>query len=75
MLRLAAGQAETAPADGHEVDCVLSLTGRDALLVGFRRRALWRTMATGVLAYGRRPWLGLRFNTLFRPPYRRLTPA
>lgn len=69
VLRLDAGRARTAPADGRAVDCVLSLSGRDALLVGFRRRKLWRAIASGgALAYGRRPWLGLRFNTLFQLP-------
>jgi len=69
VIRLAAGQARTAPAGGGEVDCVLSLSGCDALLVGFRRRRLWRAMASGgALAFGRRPWLGLRFNTLFQMP-------
>jgi len=41
----------------------------DALLVAFHRRELWRAIASGgALAYGRRPWLGLRFHTLFRLP-------
>jgi hypothetical protein len=69
VLRLDAGQARTAPAGGHKVDCVLSLSGCDALLVGFRRRKLWQAIAGGgALAHGRRPWLGLRFATLFRLP-------
>ncbi|BFU44641.1 maleylpyruvate isomerase N-terminal domain-containing protein [Krasilnikovia sp. MM14-A1004] len=69
VVRLDAGQAWALPADGREVDCVLSLSGCDALLVGFHRRGLWRSIATGgALAFGRRPWLGLRFHTLFRLP-------
>jgi hypothetical protein len=70
VIRLDGGQARTAPSGGGgEVDCVLSLSGCDALLVGFRRRRLWRAMASGgALAYGRRPWLGLRFTTLFQLP-------
>lgn len=69
VIRLDAGQADTVPADGREVDCVLSLSGCDALLVGFRRRGLWRAIASGgALSFGRRPWLGLRFPTLFRLP-------
>jgi uncharacterized protein (TIGR03083 family) len=69
VIQFDAGQARALPADGHEVDCVLRLSGCDALLVGFRRRELWRAMATGgAFAFGRRPWLGLRFNTLFRLP-------
>jgi hypothetical protein len=69
VLRLAGGQAQVAPAGDPGVDCVLSLSGCDALLVGFRRRKLWQAMASGgAFAFGRRPWLGLRFNTLFRLP-------
>ncbi|MFF5290107.1 maleylpyruvate isomerase N-terminal domain-containing protein [Paractinoplanes globisporus] len=69
VLQLDAGRASTVPADGREVDCVLSLSGCDALLVGFHRRKLWHAIASGgALAYGRRPWLGLRFHSLFRLP-------
>ena len=69
VVRVDAGRAWTVPADGREVDCVLSLSGCDALLVGFRRRKLWQAIASGgALAVGRRPWLGLRFHTLFRLP-------
>ncbi|GAB1692128.1 maleylpyruvate isomerase N-terminal domain-containing protein [Krasilnikovia sp. M28-CT-15] len=69
VIRVKDGQARTVPADGGAVDCVLSLSGCDALLVGFRRRKLWQAIASGgALAFGRRPWLGLRFNTLFRLP-------
>lgn len=69
VLRLEGGLARAVPADGSEVDCALSLSGCDALLVGFRRRKLWRAIASGgALATGRRPWLGLRFPALFRLP-------
>jgi len=69
VIRVDAGQARTAPADGRDVDCVLSLSGCDALLVGFRRRKLWQAIASGgALAFGRRPWLGLRFHRLFQLP-------
>ncbi|MCU7726939.1 maleylpyruvate isomerase N-terminal domain-containing protein [Actinoplanes sp. KI2] len=69
VLQVAEGQATAEPADGREVDCVLSLSACGALLVGFRRRKLWQAIAAGgALATGRRPWLGLRFNTLFRLP-------
>jgi hypothetical protein len=70
VLRLDEGKARALPAGGAEApDCVLSLTGRDALLVGFRRRRLWRSIASGgALSFGRRPWLGLRFHALFQLP-------
>jgi hypothetical protein len=69
VLRVDAGRARAVPADGREVDCVLSLSGCDALLVGFRRRKLWQAIASGgAFAFGRRPWLGLRFHTVFQLP-------
>jgi uncharacterized protein (TIGR03083 family) len=69
VFQFEAGQCRAVPADGREVDCVLSLSGCDALLVGFRRRKLWRAIASGgALATGRRPWLGTRFPALFRLP-------
>lgn len=69
VLRVDDGRAEAGPVDGREADCVLSLSGCDALLVGFRRRKLWQSMVTGgAFAFGRHPWLGLRFHTLFRLP-------
>ncbi|GLW27743.1 maleylpyruvate isomerase N-terminal domain-containing protein [Actinoplanes regularis] len=69
VLRLDDVQARVVAADGGEVDCVLSLSACDALLVGFRRRKLWQAMASGgAFAFGRKPWLGLRFNTLFQLP-------
>jgi hypothetical protein len=69
MLRLENGKAWAAPVEGREADCLLSLSGVDALLVGFRRRQLWQSIASGgAFAFGRQPWLGLRFHTLFRLP-------
>jgi hypothetical protein len=36
------------------------------LLIGYGRLPVWRGIATGkALAFGRRPWLGPRFPTLF----------
>jgi len=67
VLRVANGIARAERADGQDVDCVLSLSADSALLVGFRRQPLWRAVAGGsIVAYGRRPWLGLRFPALFR---------
>lgn len=69
VIRVEAGRAWAVPADGRGVDCVLSLSACDALLVGFRRRKLWQAIGSGgAFAFGHRPWLGLRFNTLFRLP-------
>ncbi|WP_189335428.1 maleylpyruvate isomerase N-terminal domain-containing protein [Actinoplanes ianthinogenes] len=69
VIQLEAGRARSLPAGDVEPDCVLSLSGCDALLVGFHRRSLWRAIAGGgAFATGRRPWLGLRFPSLFQLP-------
>ncbi|RAG82215.1 hypothetical protein DN069_28810 [Streptacidiphilus pinicola] len=70
VLRIADGRCRAEPAgasgSGEPVDCVISLTGAAALHTGFSRRPLWRAMATGgAFAFGRRPWLGPTFHTLF----------
>jgi hypothetical protein len=70
-VRVAGGVATTGPVDGDTtgVDCVLSLAPDAALLVGFRRRSVWRAVATGQsFASGRRPWWGPRFPGLFLHP-------
>lgn len=68
-LSVADGKAECFEAGGRDVDCVLTLDPRAALLIGFSRRSLAQTLLTGgVIAYGRRPWLGLRFPSLFATP-------
>jgi hypothetical protein len=66
VLTVDGGTARAQPADTERVDCVISLTACAALLVGFRRQPLWRAVLSGAsMAYGRRPWLGLRFPSLF----------
>lgn len=66
LLRVADGAARSEAVDGAEADCVLSLAGYTALLVGFRRIPVWRAIATGqALSYGRRAWLGPRFSGYF----------
>jgi len=66
VLRIADGRAESEPADGRAVDCVLTLSAYDALLMGYDRVPAWRVIASGkAWASGRRPWLGLRFDHLF----------
>lgn len=68
-LRVADGNAECFEAGGRGVDCVLTLDPRAALLIGFSRRSLAHTVLSGgVIAHGRRPWLGLRFPSLFTTP-------
>jgi uncharacterized protein (TIGR03083 family) len=66
VLRIADGRAWSEPADGRNVDCVLTLSAYHALLMGYDRVPLWRVIAGGkARAAGRRPWLGLRFDRLF----------
>jgi uncharacterized protein (TIGR03083 family) len=66
VLRIADGTASSEVADGQRVDCVLSLSAYPALLIGFNRVPVWRVIASGHAgAFGRRPWLGLRFHRLF----------
>ena len=71
-MRIADGTAESLEAGeraGRNVDCVISLDPRAALLVGFGRSSLARAMLNGgAVASGRRPWLGLRFTSLFATP-------
>ena len=69
VVRIAEGKAECFEAGAREVDCMITLDPRAALLIGFGRRSLARaTLAGGVLAGGRKPWLGLRFPSLFATP-------
>jgi len=65
VLRIADGRAQSEPADGRAVDCVLTLSAYHALLMGYDRVPAWRVIASGkARASGRRPWLGLRFDQL-----------
>lgn len=72
LMRIADGRAEcfeAAVRAASKVDCVISLDPRAALLIGFGRSSLARAILNGAaLAGGRRPWLGLRFATLFATP-------
>jgi len=66
ILRIADGRAWSEAAGRLPVDCILSLSGYYALLMGFNRIPVWRAIASGrARAFGRRPWLGLRFSNLF----------
>jgi hypothetical protein len=69
VLRIADGKASCEVGESRDVDCILSLSAYDALLMGFGRVPVWRVIASGkALSYGRRPWLGPRFNRLFVTP-------
>jgi hypothetical protein len=48
------------------VDCHISADPVNYLLVGYGRKSQWGPMLTGKLvAWGRKPWLGLKFARLF----------
>jgi uncharacterized protein (TIGR03083 family) len=68
VIRVADGTAEARPAGGP-VDCVISADPVTYLLVVYGRMSLGRALLRGgILAKGRRPWLGLRFKNLFFNP-------
>jgi uncharacterized protein (TIGR03083 family) len=69
VIRVADGTAEVRAAAGGPVDCVISADPVTFLLVAYGRMPLGRALLRGgVLAWGRRPWLGLRFKNLFFNP-------
>ena len=66
VIRVADGTAEVRAAGGP-VDCVISADPVTYLLVVYGRMPLGRALLRGgMLAWGRRPWLGLRFNDQVR---------
>jgi uncharacterized protein (TIGR03083 family) len=68
VIRVADGTAEVR-AVGGPVDCVISADPVTYLLVVYGRMPLGRALlGGGILAKGRRPWLGLRFKNLFFNP-------
>jgi uncharacterized protein (TIGR03083 family) len=68
VIRVADGTAEVRAAGGR-VDCVISADPVTYLLVVYGRMPLSRALVRGgMLAWGRRPWLGLRFKDLFFNP-------
>jgi uncharacterized protein (TIGR03083 family) len=68
VIRVADGTAAVR-AVGGPVDCVISADPVTFLLVVYGRMTLGRALARGgILAWGRRPWLGLRFKSLFFNP-------
>jgi uncharacterized protein (TIGR03083 family) len=55
--------------EGLRPDCTISADPATFLLVGDGRASQWGAIARGkLLAYGRRPWLALRFTRLLRNP-------
>src|SRR5262245_22519680 len=65
VVEIADGTAEVRAA-GEPVDCVISADPVTFLLVVYGRTPLYRALLRcGIFAMGRRPWLGLRFKSLF----------
>jgi hypothetical protein len=53
----------------RRVDCHVFADPVDLLLVGWGRKGQWASIARGrLLAWGRRPWLGVRLKDLIRNP-------
>lgn len=69
VLHISDGQVRTAPVDGQEVDCVVSMNACSALMIGYARQSVGHAVLTGrTLAFGRKPWLGLQMRGLFLTP-------
>jgi uncharacterized protein (TIGR03083 family) len=68
IIRVANGMAEVRAAGG-QVDCVISADPATFLLVVYGRMPPGRALLRGgIVAWGRRPWLGLRYKDLFFSP-------
>ncbi|HJV08628.1 MAG TPA: maleylpyruvate isomerase N-terminal domain-containing protein [Acidimicrobiales bacterium] len=53
----------------RRVDCHISADPAALLMVAWARQSQWHAIARGKLvAWGRKPWLGLRFRSLMRNP-------
>ncbi|MER5480611.1 maleylpyruvate isomerase family mycothiol-dependent enzyme [Streptomyces sp. NPDC002734] len=63
------GTVEVLPRAPERPDCTIVTEPVAFLLMGLGRMSPWQAMARGaVLAWGRRPWLALRFPELFHVP-------
>lgn len=68
VIQVSNGTAEVHAAGGP-VDCVISADPVTFLLVVYGRMPLGRALLRGgIVAWGRRPWLGLRYKKLFFNP-------
>jgi uncharacterized protein (TIGR03083 family) len=63
------GEMRVEPASSRPVDCHLSVDPAAFLLVTWGRISQWRAIPKGqLLAWGRRPWLGLQMRSFVRNP-------
>ncbi len=61
------GQMHIEAPSARRIDCHLSVDPAAMLLVAWARKSQWPAIAKGQLvAWGRKPWLGLRFRSLIR---------
>ncbi len=68
-LRFTAGDLRLEVPSGAPVDCHVSVDPVAYLLVAYGRRGPWPAILTGKLvAWGRKPWLGMRLVALFQRP-------
>jgi hypothetical protein len=69
LFSIADGQLQIAEPDGARADCCISGESTALLLLLYGRTGQLRPTLTGrVVAWGRRPWLALRFPHMFRSP-------
>jgi hypothetical protein len=69
LVQIENGRASVDPGNGSRVDCHIAGTPIALMLVGYGRISQWRAIAGGrLVAWGRKPWLGFRFVSLFFNP-------
>jgi hypothetical protein len=57
------------PPSTRPVDCHISADPAAFFMVFWERQSQWNAIAKGqLLAWGRKPWLGLKFRSLMRNP-------
>ena len=68
-FRFKGGTMEASENDRDPVDCRMTVDPVAFLLVGYGRTGLWPAVVKGqMLAYGRKPWLALSFQSYLRNP-------
>ena len=69
VFRLDKGDLSVEPPGAGPVDCHLSVDPAAFLLVAWGRISQWRAIPRGqLLAWGRRPWLGLKLRSYLKNP-------
>jgi uncharacterized protein (TIGR03083 family) len=69
VFRFVDGRLTVEPPSPRPVDCRISADPVAFLLVGYGRVSQWPQIARGkMVAWGRKPWLGVKFRSLLRKP-------